>query len=489
MLQPGMVTMPMLWSRHGFKTNKVFSKAYADVAALIQKGGIKDLGQLDFSSLPKDEVEMLDEMLKQNLLNVTLVQELARTAEGKGINWVSSMLAKPSHYVEQVNRITSALAAYRLEKTKGTEEQATAYAARVLADTHFDYSSENAPYWMKPGALPLGKLVFQFKKYQLGMISLLTKTVARAVKDADPKVRSEARKQLLGIAATHASVGGALGLPAAGTLTFLADMIAKAFGDDDEPWDAEVEFRNWAVDTLGKEAGDVLAKGLPTLLGADLSQKVGLGDVLTPMPTLRSDKQGRDFWNEILAAGLGPAIGGLGGQAMDGVSYMARGDFVKAVEAFLPKFIADGVRAGRFAAEGVTTKAGVETLGKDQISGWDVFLQASGVPSANITDSYEARTAVESHKRGVNEIADKAKKSWLEARKDGDSEAAAEAWQNIREKVNPARVRNGLKPITMSDLIKFQRNRGKEEASYAKFGANVGKNAKMANVARFAQDE
>lgn len=494
MMQPGMVTAPMLWARHGGASRAAFAKAYADVFKLVNeslsgKGSIEGkLSQIDYTSL-KDpaEVNMLTKMLEKNLLNVTLVQELARTADGKGVSRVSSLLAKPSHYVEQINRITSALAAYRLEKAKSDEAAALKYAERVLRDTHFDYSSENAPNFMKPGGFPGGKLLFQFKKYQLGMISLLVKTVARAVGN-DKTLRTEARRQLVGMLVTHMAIGGALGIPAATTLLGLASVITSAFDDEEEPIDIQVELKNWAHDTLGEEAGDVLAKGLPTLLGMDFSKRVGLGDILNPMPTLRSDgKEGRELWNEILAAGAGPAIGGLGGQAFEGVSYMAKGDFIKATEQLLPKFLADLLKSYRFADEGVTTRSGNTAVDRDVLSAWDLVQQASGLAPLNITDRYEARAAVENKKQDLADIAAQHKQDWVKAKRDGDMQEAQDIWINIRDKVNPARVRNGLKPITQSDLYRFAQQRGKQEQAYSKYGANVGKNAALAQEGRFGQ--
>jgi hypothetical protein len=290
--------------------------------------------------------------------------------------------------------------------------------------------------------------------------------------------------QVLGTLATHFAIGGILGLPGIGTVMFLGNLIAKAFGDDDEPWDAEVALRNYLADEFGKEAGAALSKGLPVMLGADMSQKAGLGDLLNPVPTVRGDKQGKDFAYELLAAGMGPFFGGLVPQMFEAANFFAKGDVIKGTEQLLPKWMADPLRAGRFAEEGITTKRGTVALPSEQIGGWDLVLQAAGVPSARITDSYEARGAAETVKSTLSAKAGEYKKDWLEARRDGDNAKAEEIWQEIKTKTNPARVRNGLEPITKSELLRFERQRGKDEQKYAKMGSNT--NAKMAEVGRFA---
>lgn len=486
MLQPTTVSIPMLFSRHGAKSVTEFGKALGQTWKIVGKS-LKAAynGEIDYKNagLSSDEVAMLDEMLKQRLLNVTLVADLARTADGQPTSKFASMMAKPSHFVEVINRMSTALAAYRMEKAKSGNDLAVKYAQRVLVDTHFDYSTENAPYWMKPGTVPFNKVAFQFKKYQLGMISMFVK-VAAAMAKGDKVAKAEARKQLMGVLVSHFAIGGVLGLPAAGTLASLATLIGQAFGDDDEPWDARIALRNWAYDNFGKETGDVLAKGLPTLLGADLSQKAGLGDLLNPTPTLRSDKDGRELGMEILATAMGPAVG-LGLDMFEGMSYFAKGDFLKGTEKMIPKWVADPVKAYRFNEEGITTRKGVVAVRPDEISAWDAALQAAGVPSNRITDSYEARAAQQNAMSAIKDTAGEIKKDWLEAKMQGDDAEAQAIWQRIQTEVNPVRKRNGLEPITLSALYQFRANRAKEETKYQKYGAPT--NAKLAEMGRFAR--
>jgi hypothetical protein len=113
-----------------------------------------------------------------------------------------------------------------------------------------------------------------------------------------------------------------------------------------------------------------------------------------------------------------------------------------------------------------------------------VALQATGLPSARITESYEARAAIENQKAKLARTASQYKKDWLEAKADGDNAKADELWQEIRTKVNPVRMRNGLEPITRSELLRFQQQRKKAEGKFAQFGGNT--NEKLAQVGRFA---
>lgn len=482
MMQPFTVSMPMLWARHGAKSTAGFAKAWGQALKMVQSqmGEALKTGDLDFTKagLAADEVEMLNNMLRQRLLNVTLVSDIATTADGKKVSKLSAALAKPSHVVEVVNRLSTALAAYRLEKKLGVEA-ATKYSAKVLSDTHFDYSAENAPYWMKPGVVPMSKVLFQFKKYQLGMISLFAKTVAGIT---DKKTRAEASNQLAGLLFTHMAIGGLLGLPAASLIASIATLL----GDDkDDPWDARVALRNWAYDNFGKETGDVLTKGLFTLAGMDFSQKAGLGDILNPMPTLRTDKSGRDLALEAVGTLAGPFIGGVVLPWAEAASYMAKGEFWKGAELMVPKWLSDPFKAVRYTEQGITTKQGTVALSGDEISAWDAALQGMGIPSNVINSSFEGRAAVQDLTKRLGSSAGLVKQQWAQAKRDGDTERADEIWQKVRDEINPVRKSNGLQPITMGDLLRYRASQGKTESQYENWSG--AKNAKLGEVARFSQ--
>jgi len=132
--------------------------------------------------------------------------------------------------------------------------------------------------------------MFQYREYQLGMLSLLANQLKAATNGS-----TEAKRALLGLFAMHGALAGALGLPLAGTACFLANMLNKIFGDPDEPWDAEVEFRNWLADAFGVEAGAVAAKGLPMLAGLDVSRRIGLGSIAAPIQVVRGNKKGHNL--------------------------------------------------------------------------------------------------------------------------------------------------------------------------------------------------
>ena len=485
--QPFVVSMPMMMARHPGRALRNMGKAYADTAKMVKRSietkGWR--GTIDFENSPDIspvEKTMLRGALDSNLLSVTLIHDLATTADGRKTGAITRAMSTPAHHTEVMNRIATALIAFRSElASTGDAAAARRYAEKILEETHFDYSIENAPYWMKPGVVPFGKLLFQFKKYMLGMISLYAKTYARAFHKSvnpDPKDRAEAKRALFGLLTTQFAVAGAIGMPAAMTVTSIAQMVAEAFGD--EPEDLISEGRNWLTDQIGAPAATAFFAGLPTLLGADMSRRLGTGDIINPFSMTRDTESARQLYSEMLLALAGPTFGGLLPRFWEGASFMAGGDFVRATESFMPKFIADVIRSGRFATEGVQTRGGDNIL--PETGAWDTFLTAAGLPAAEITQSYAAISAVRRRERHFTEQARDLRRAWV----DGTPEERRAVEARIRTEVNPLRRSVGLDPITRGDLIRAARDRDRRNENFAERRANTA-NEEMAQIARFAQ--
>lgn len=487
LMQPWLVSAPMMVARHGLKAMKELNGAYSSANKLILDATKHQRGDVDLSKAKigpngtlrnESERGLLAYLLSNQLLNVTLAHDLSSIASGAGVSsrW-SRAIAKPSHYVEMANRIATALAAYRLELAKtGDTQAAQRYAAKVVSDTHFDYSAENAPYWMKPGVMAGGKLLFQFKKYQVGMISLYAKNMYNM---SDPATRKEAMGTVAGLLATHLAVAGSLGLPAAGALTFIFQIVSDAFGD--EPDNVEAEYRNWLARTFGKEAGLVLAKGLPTLIGLDFSQKVGAGNLLSPLPNLRETSDARTLYQEMMMGAAGPVFGGLVPKYFQAVQDLSRGDYQRAAIGVLPKFMADPLRAGTFLTDGVKTRSGL-TMEED-VGAWRAFITSTGVPAAAISEMYDANGAIKDVERNMDEMSTRFKKEWVAETPQGRAELQA----SLAE-INAVRKKYGGKPIFVGDLFRFKATQDRANLAYKKYGSNIRGSAELAATGDFARE-
>lgn len=281
--QPFMMSLPAMAGRHDYtKAAKALSEAYTELGPLFQDVKLFDQ-QFDFSKVPADVRAAINELVNQGKIDIGLATEINEykvDADGK-LSQFGQRLNKGMRMavqkVEAVNRLSTAIAAYRLEyaKTKDAAE-ATQYAADILTDTHGDYTAFNAP---RAFNTQLGKVMLQFRKFQLIQITFYAKLIRDAF--TKPDERAAAMKTLAYSLGHTAAFAGLMGLPGYAAIS----AILGAFGDEDEPYDLTAEMRK----ALGPEWADMIMRGAPTVVGMDLSGKVGAGNMLSIMPFSDAD--------------------------------------------------------------------------------------------------------------------------------------------------------------------------------------------------------
>lgn len=258
-----------------------------------------------------------------------------------------------------------------------------------------------------------------------------------ALKSETPEVRREARRMLLGVGAMHFAAAGSLGLPlGVFGISPLLGLLAMGMGSDDEPWDWEVEYRNWLADTFGKEAGEAIAKGPARLLvDVDIASRVGLGELWVRPP--QGEHEGRDLVEAWMLTLAGPVAGYLGNLGTAAQAFNA-GEFSRGVEALVPKFIRDPLKAMRFEREGVTSWKG-DDLGVN-LDGGDLFAQAIGFQPAALAEMYEGRAAVKGKEARLQNRASELRRMWVEASLAGDQGMRAEVLDQVKafNEKNPA---------------------------------------------------
>ena len=457
--QPFMLTLPVLSGRFGNGAAwAALTKAYKDVGRFF-----RDVGHgldIDKLPLPEDERAMLRTLRDQGKIDLTIAQDLGRWSEGEGLvkgnldkitggrfgNVLRKIWAAP-HQVEMLNRVTSAIAAYRL--SKGSLE----YTSKIIDDTHGNYAASNAPRFMHANAAL--RLVTQFRKFQLIQISLLGKTLFNAFKGASPQERAAAKATLGWLLAHHMVMAGALGLPTANLIGWL---LSAAFGDDDEPND----FERMARQAIGDEdLANLILRGVPAGLGLDVSGRIGMGTAFALLPFSKVDLLGkRDAMESVAgAAGAFPSV--LLGIS-EGADYLRRGDIYKGFELMLPRGLRDALRSYRFATEGISQKNNDVVMKPSELSMFDVMSQAVGLPSTALqarsrrvgdvfetTDYYKDRTGTIKHR-------------YATAYREND----LEEMRDLREEwaqVAAAMRRQGLKPQPLSNLLKAPREQAKRE--------------------------
>lgn len=524
MTQVPMITAPWLGARHGMgATKRAMAAALVDTAKLI-KSTYKDgdwRSELDWNSMfpvGSNEDRMFRDLLDRNVLDITMEHDLAAVASAQkgifddkiskatggklgGMSDVVKLVNTPVRITELANRAVTALSAYRLKmqalaSAPMTDEErhkaSVDYAARAVSETQLNYSELNAPRHMRQvfGSKPLAKMIFQFRKYQQGMLYLIAKNISDALpgSKATAEDRRIARRTIAGLYMTTGLMAGTTGMPLMGTVGVagIANLIANAFGDDDEPWDFEVEYRNFLADWLGHDMALLVAKGVPAALGADLSKRVGMGDIANPIPFVQRGATGQSTVANVLYAAGGAPIG-MAGTMYDGIVAMANGDVLKGMEKVIPvKAVKDALRTYRYADEGMTDKRGNVILAPEKFDTWDLALRGMGFSPTKETEYYAANAALQTAKMAATDVRTRLLRDYSEAKLKGESTADVDA--KIAE-FNERHPEKGIK-IDFSTKLKSVQARRKMAAERTESGVRIGKYEKpFASEARFASEE
>lgn len=457
--QPFMMSVPAMAGEFSYaKVNKELYDAYTELGPIMKSAKLFTQ-QLDYSKVPDDVRDAISELVNRGRIDIGLETELGEfkvDGEGRlGKEWnrVDKGMRLLVQKGEAVNRLSTAIAAYRLAMSKpnATPEQAIDYADRILVETHGDYSRSNAP---RPFNTALGKVTLQFRKFQLIQLSWYASMIKQAF--TDPTQRTAALRSL-GFALSHTAVlAGTVGLPGYAAIAW---ALGQLFGDDDEDFDLTDKIRKMIGD---EDIANLVLRGAPTLAGADLSGKIGAGNMLSVLPYSNADLSTKAGFYEAVGTMLGGASAGMMARGLDGLGLLANGDYVKGMELLLPKGLGDVLKAYRLSTEGVTRRNADVLIPADEVSALDVALQGVGVQPAKMSVMYERQERVKAIKDKLDARTSEIKQKYVKAIKARDSEAAAEARAEWR-KLQDAKKKAGLKRGSMSDLYKAPREQKKRE--------------------------
>ncbi|MBT7005054.1 MAG: PLxRFG domain-containing protein [Chloroflexi bacterium] len=507
MSQVPMITAPWLAARHGVRSaTSAIGKAYADTGKIIKSNWVKEGGfrnggwRMEFDwegKLPANESRMMQELLERNKLDITIEHDLSAVAKGGSDSGIASQFSRNSEYIqilntpvrisELANRAVTALASYRLEskRLKGdstlsaeqVHAQATEYALQGVNETQLDYSGLNAPRYMQEvaGSRALGKIVFQFRKYQQGMVYLITKNMKDAMfnSNATKQEQREARNTLFGLFTTTGIMGGMTGMPLAGSIAWLANLATEVFGDDDdEPFDAELALREfWSEFGGGGEDGADFARammhGLPTIGGLDVSRRIGMGDLLFALPFRREGETPRETVAETIIAALGAAPA-YGVNAYDGVNTMVDaastgegGRFMKGLEKIVPaKGVQNLFKGYNLSDQGLTERSGEPIIGPEGFDSADVLMQYMGFAPTKVSDYYTANMRRSKVKQAVEGVRGDLLRRYAQAKLVGDRSTV----QAVRKEIQAFNLRNNqrkgvrITPKTMRRSLQNRRD-------------------------------
>lgn len=430
--QTALVSFPYLASRHG--GIKAMNALLSGMSASIRTGG-----HLQRTLTDPDELRLHAYLQKAGALDKTQAHNLAGIAEGglSGYNpaWARAMeiIGWGFHKTEVVNREATGIAAFRLARAAGDSfENAAQAAVDAINDTHFDYTNQNRARFMQSGT---AKVLLMFRQYSLNMTWHLGRMVWQATKGESPEVRRIARRNLTGILGMSALFSGVLGLPLMSVTMGVLNSIAASFGDDDEPWDAETEFRAFLSDMLGPSVASVVLGGaVNPVTGADVASRVSLSQLW--FRDADRELEGEGAYYNLLEQAAGP-MGGVLKNALVGKALMDEGHLYRGFETMLPKALKDTLKSARYASEGVNNLRGDPLVPDANVR--DTLLQLAGFTPWKVADQYDRNRALKGYEQQLLERRTRLMDAYAMAQRLGDTEATREVLASIQRfnRTNP----------------------------------------------------
>lgn len=387
--QTWMVGLPVLGAKYGFtESAKALLKASMD----FMKGGF----HVDKTLTDPKEKAAFEEFRRRGLIEKTLAHDLAGVSEG-GLNYSSTMHKVMTyvsfffHHAERYNREVTAMAAFRLARKAG-EAEPVDVAEELTLDSHFDYSNAERARFMQNDA---AKVLLLFRQHSLNMTYRLLRDTNNAMRGESEEVKRLARRQLTGILGMTGLFAGTAGLP---FMYFGADVIGSAiFGDEDEPWEFEAEFRNYLADHIGETAAHAVVHGVADVAtGATISSRIGLNNLW--FREADATLEGRGLVQYYTEQMLGP-IAGMAFSAGTAWDIGKKGQLLRGIEYALPKVLKDSLRGLRYIDEGVTNIRG-DALVNDT-SGLEEFYQIMGFTPTRISETYEQNRAIKGYEKSI----------------------------------------------------------------------------------------
>jgi hypothetical protein len=345
------------------------------------------------------ELLALRESLARGDLDISAVHEASDIAQGKQTTAVGKALRYamlPMQHGELGSRKATVLATYKLATDKKQDFfSALNDSSEVVGGTLYNYAKSDKGWFMQGDtvrtlttfqtyriktALRMGILLMQALKGENAPIEQAIKAGASAetiqkLREKSKEVRQAALKEFLGVTAMSAALAGVHGTIIGSMVFGLANLFG---GDDDEPYDAEMEFDKWVTENAGSLFGGIISYGLPTAVGTNLSKRIGMGDLYGVSSEPPENMHGAQLAAWYAGNLIGPSFS-VAQSWVKGYDQMVnKGNYMRGLEEALPKPLKDGLKAIRVASDGLKTGAGKKLLADEAIGPDEILMIGLG---------------------------------------------------------------------------------------------------------------
>ena len=333
----------------------------------------------------------------------------------------------PFHAAEKFNREIAYMTSFELAYEKNITnkkmspdaafEAALDQARDLTQETMFNYNTTNKPRYFRGN---IANVLLQFKMYPQHMCVLMFRTFQKAYMDgekieldkirkqlekapkdvldkalADKKaemaeIQKEARDAFVGMMGMSFLTAGVTGLPLWFIFSGVASAFHAVFGEDDEPFDPENWFKNWANRTFGGFAGDTISRGLLSqATGLNFADRMNLNLPDMWFPDVRKSQSEVDYVQNMFINTLGPSMGALLVSYPEAIKRFNDGHTERAMEALMPAAIKNVMVGTRYMVDGQALTLKGNTLVED-ISAREALSQMLGFSPERVAQKQQA---------------------------------------------------------------------------------------------------
>jgi hypothetical protein len=303
-------------------------------------------------------------------------------------------------------------------------DKAVEVAKELTYRSMFDYSTLNKPRYFQSAT---AKVVLQFKQFSQQMTYMLVRSAYEGFHkkfDANERtdigkeinatqrinnepeysgdalqkqidkyitdLREEGKKRLMGTLGMTFLFAGTTGLPGWWALGKIIEAVNAVFGDEDEPFDFDNWFKNWANRTFGGFAGDTISRGLLSqATGLNFADRMNLNLPDMWFPDVRKSQSEVDYVQNMFINTLGPSMGALLVSYPEAIKRFNDGHTERAMEALMPAAIKNVMVGTRYMVDGQALTLKGNTLVED-ISAREALSQMLGFSPERVAQKQQA---------------------------------------------------------------------------------------------------
>ena len=328
---------------------------------------------------------------------------------------------------EAWNRVSTFLAAYRRSIAAGYGKDAAADKASWLTgEAHFIYGKGNRPGIVRKLGL-VGDLAYTFMTYPFQNIVFIKHRIEDLMAAETPEAKSKYKQVIATNLAWLFILGGLQGLP----FMWLATAIYKVLNDPEDDWDKLL------YKYLPKPAARAIVRGLPSVIGADMSKKV----------------EGTDIVGIPYGFQAGKAILSRYGKSK---AYLDQYDYTSAFFHIMPDMVLNPYKALMGYREGGKTKRG----GPAKLSAGEAVGQSMGfMPTSTSEALAVADITKRKNEARLNKTGEFAN-SYNKALQDKDQKRMSGLWKDVMKynTIEQAKGREGT-PVSWKDVRESAKRR------------------------------